>query len=326
MTVTITDTGERRIVEIDGEQHGYGGIVHRSRVETHYSRETLEAILAAKGEMWLRDEIARAEAPDYVEQRLRRQFERYLPIEGHRALDFGCGCGASSICMIRLGAASVVGVEPDASFVKVARLRARDSNLAGRVSFEQVTDTTHLPFADGEFDTIVLNAVVEHILPCERTAHLREIWRVLAHGGHLFISETPNRFWPNDGHTTNLWFIPYMPLGLARRYAIARGRAPAGATLHSLLVAGIRGGNYWAILRALGDDARCLTPHPLNDVASFWEENLSRPNQSGGRLAVKRALYGAHRVASRAVLRPLGIPDIALLPELSFCVEKAARR
>jgi hypothetical protein len=58
MTVTITDTysalsctGTARIVEISGEQRGFYGVVGHSRFETFYSRETLEALLAVKGEM-----------------------------------------------------------------------------------------------------------------------------------------------------------------------------------------------------------------------------------------------------------------------------------
>ncbi len=324
MTRSITDTGQSRIVDIEGEQHGYGGGVHYSHTETHYSRETLEAILAIKGEMWLRDEIARGEEPGYVELRLRRQFDRFIPIWGQRVLDFGCGCGGSSLCLARLGASAVVGIEPQSEFVMVARLRARDSHVSDRVTFRQLTDTTHLPFPDGHFTAVVMNAVVEHIPPRERKVHLQEVWRVLAPGGHLFISETPNRWWPHDGHTTGLWWIPYMPLALARRYAIARGAVPADATMAWLLAAGLRGGSYWEIMRGLGPDARHLRPTPADDLASFWGANLARPNQSAGRVTLKRALYGLHRLACRYVLRPLGIPDIALLPELSMCVEKGA--
>jgi SAM-dependent methyltransferase len=346
MTVTITDIGSARVVEITGEQRGYGlGGVLQSRFEIHYSRETLEALLAAKGEAWLQDEVARAEEPAYVQELLRRQIERFMPIEGRRVLDFGCGCGASAICLARLGSASVDGVDPQADFVRAARLRARDSRrspqgdglaerstpLAGIFDFHHVADTTRLPFADGQFDVVVMNAVLEHIPPRRRPAHLREVWRVVAPGGHLFLDETPNRFWPQDFHTTGLWWVPYLPLGLARRYAIARGRAPADVTRDRLVADGIRGGSYWEIARALGPGARCLNRVRGDDVAAFWARSLARsskegvpPGTSRGRMALKRCARVLHRLIDHALWRPLGIPAAAFLPALNLCFEKEA--
>ncbi|MCX6031098.1 MAG: class I SAM-dependent methyltransferase [Chloroflexi bacterium] len=323
MTVTIHDTGATRVVEIAGEQHGFYGIVQHSRFETPYSRETLAALLAVKGEMWLRDEIVRAEDPAYVQEPLRCQFARFgWEIAGRRVLDFGCGCGGSTLCLARLGAASVTGVEPRPEFVAAARLRARDSGLTGRVAFEHLPDTTRLPFDDGSFDAVVMNAVVEHIPPADRPAHLAEVWRAIAAGGRLFIGETPNRLWPQDYHTTGLWGVPYLPLGLARRYAIARGRAPAGATSAWLLSEGIRGGSYWEIARALGPNAVCLNRVQRDDVARFWARALAKPGQSVGRLTLKSSLYAVHRLLDRILLRPLGIPAVAFLPELSLCFTK----
>ena len=323
MTVTISDAGATRSVEITGEQRGFYGIVQQSRFETSYSRETLAALLAVKGEMWLRDEIARGEEPAYVQEPLRRQFERFgWAIAGRRVLDFGCGCGGSTLCLARMGAASVVGVEPRAEFVAAGRLRARDSGLAGRVIFAHLPDTTHLPFDAGSFDAVVMNAVLEHIPPADRPAHLGEVWRVIAPDGRLFIGETPNRLWPQDYHTTGLWGVPYLPLGLACRYAIAAGRAPAGATVSWLLAEGIRGGVYWEIARALGAEGICLNRVQRDDAARFWARALAKPGQSAGRLALKRGFYAIHRLLDRLLLQPLGIPAVAFLPELSLCFVK----
>lgn len=325
MTVTIKDAGATRLVEITGLQRGFGGVVFHSRTETRLSRETLEAILAVKGEMWLRNEIARAELPAYVEEPLRRQFERFASIRGRRVLDFGCGCGGSSICLARLGAAHVVGVDPRPEFVRVARLLGRDSGPAGRVIFETLSNTASLPFEDGVFDAVLMNAVLEHIPPKQRRKHLREIWRLVASGGHLFINETPNRLWPRDRHTTGLWWVPYMPLRLAVRYAVVRRALPAGATPNGALDEGICGCTYWEISASLGRQARCLNPHCGDEVALFWENSFARPGQSAGRLTLKRSFYAVHRGIDRSVLRPLGVPAAAFLPELSLCFEKAAR-
>ena len=324
MTLRITDEGDRRTVEIAGEQRGYGGVVSHSLFTTHYVPETLQALAAAKGEMWLRDEIARAEEPSYVQEPLRRQCERYLSLRGKALLDFGCGCGASSLALARLGAASVMGVEPDSRFVEAARLRARDSGLDSVLTFVQVPDTTKLPFPAQRFDAVIMNAVLEHIPPRLRRQHLQEVWRVVRPGGHLLIGETPNRSWPQDYHTTGLWWVPYLPLPLVRRYAKARGRVPADATEHWLLSEGIRGATYWEIVRALGPSARCLNRTVGDDVSAFWDRSLARSHQSTARLAVKRGLCRAHRLVDRLVFRPLGLPAVAFLPDLSLCLEKEA--
>jgi hypothetical protein len=167
-----------------------------------------------------------------------------------------------------------------------------------------------------------MNAVLEHIPPAGRGVHLRELWRVIVPGGRLFIGETPNRLWPQDYHTTGLWGVPYLPLSLARRYAIARGKVPATATVEWLLGEGIRGGSYWEVARALGSGAVCLNKTLGDDVATFWERALARPGQSAGRLALKRGLGAIHRLFDRAIFRPLGIPGTAFLPELSLCFVK----
>ncbi|HYO87496.1 MAG TPA: class I SAM-dependent methyltransferase [Candidatus Limnocylindrales bacterium] len=322
MSVTITDASPRRIIEITGEQRGFGGVVQYSRIETHYSRETLEALLAAKGETWLRDEIARAEEPSYIEEPLRRQFERFVPVAGQRVLDFGCGCGASTLCLARLGAASVSGVEPNAVFAAAARLRVRDSGLADRVGIRHVTDTCALPFEDSSFDAVIMNAVLEHIPPAARRGHLHEIWRVIAPNGHLFIGETPNQLWPQDFHTTGLWLVPYMPLRLARRYAILRKRVPPEATINWLLSEGIRGSGYWEVMAALQPDVRCLNLVKCDDVDWFWARSLARPGQTPTRLKIKHMLRAIHEAVAHGVLHPLGIPAVAFLPDLSLCLEK----
>jgi len=322
MSVTITDNGRTRMVEIVGEQRGFGGVVHHSRFETHYSRATIEALLAVKGEMWLRDEIARSEEPAYVQEPLRRQLERFVAIEGRRVLDFGCGCGGSSLALARLGAGMVVGVEPRADFLAAARLRAQDSGLAARIIFQHVPDTTRLPFANDEFDLIVMNAVLEHIPPPQRRAHLREVWRVLRVGGYLFIGETPNRLWPQDYHTTGLWWVPYMPADLACRYARARRRVPATATTPWLLSEGAHGSTYWEVMAALGPQARCLNRQYGSDVDAFWARSLARSAGSPRRTALKKVLYALHRLIDQALWRPLGIPAVAFLPELTLCLEK----
>jgi hypothetical protein len=52
------------------------------------------------------------------------------------------------------------------------------------------------------------------------------MWSALRPHGLLFITETPHRYWPTEGHTTGLPFINYVPdalAGAAARHLSGRG-------------------------------------------------------------------------------------------------------
>lgn len=142
---------------------------------------------------------------------------------GRRVLDFGASYGTSLVALIRLGAREVVGVEPDLSRVQRGQAFVAAAVPGANASLQYTPDTTTLPFADGSFAFILCNAVLEHI-PQPRGNYIRELWRLLARGGHFMINETPNKYFPKERHTTSLWFNHWLPSSLARRRAIRRGR------------------------------------------------------------------------------------------------------
>ncbi len=103
-------------------------------------------------------------------------------------------------------------------------------------------DACDLPFADGEFDVVHSNAVIEHVGGRERQeAFVREAVRV---GKRVFLT-TPNRWFPLEVHT-RLPLVHWLPSGAA-------GRA------YDLV------GKSWAKEnRLLGpDDLRALFPVPV---------------------------------------------------------------
>ena len=74
-------------------------------------------------------------------------------------------------------------------------------------------DACDLPFADGEFDVVHSNAVVEHVGDRERQeAFVREALRV---GRRVFVT-TPNRWFPIEVHT-RLPFVHWFPERAAHR-------------------------------------------------------------------------------------------------------------
>jgi SAM-dependent methyltransferase len=94
----------------------------------------------------------------------------------------------------------------------------RDANLAPGLGLEFVhTPDTALPFADGSFDVVIYNHVIEHVgeRPAQRR-HLREIARVLRPGGLLYLA-VPNRWSVMEPHY-RLPFLSWLPPRVASRY------------------------------------------------------------------------------------------------------------
>jgi len=79
--------------------------------------------------------------------------------------------------------------------------------------FVPVTDET-MPFANGTFDIVVSNHVIEHVQDQRR--HVTEVLRVLKPGGVAYFA-TPNRNWLIDPHY-RLPFINWLPRRLATAY------------------------------------------------------------------------------------------------------------
>lgn len=249
--------------------------------ETTYPVELIETILGIIGPAYLCDEIMRDQSPDYIEKHLVYDVFGYLDKErfkGKRALDFGCGSGASTMVLSRmLPETSFAGVELESRLLKLAEARTKHYQLEDRVAFYLSPDGTSLPEDIGEFDFIFLNAVYEHLLPKERAIIFPLLWRHLKPNGVLFINETPYRWFPIETHTTSgSIFLNYMPDGLAcfcaRHFS---KRNLKDMTWPKLLRAGIRGGSVGEIHRILKKQPvqpTLLTPTQLGlkDRIDLW--------------------------------------------------------
>jgi SAM-dependent methyltransferase len=143
-----------------------------------------------------------------------------------RWLDCGCAEGGYTSEIVRVGAAHVVGVDIEQSRVKDARDRGLDDAAWA------VAPSEGLPFAEGSFDGVFLNEVLEHVE--NEAATLGEIRRVLADDGVLVVM-SPNRWFPFEGHGLSTpWFkmpfpvpfVSWMPQRLVRRYMTARNYWP----------------------------------------------------------------------------------------------------
>ena len=127
------------------------------------------------------------------------------------------------MALIRAGASEVFGVEPSLERVNWGREVIARAALSAKITLLHIPDTRALPFENSEFAFILVNGVLEYISQ-PRDPYIQELWRVLIPEGHLMISETPNKHFPKEVHTTSLWFNHWLPRRAAHRRAIRGGR------------------------------------------------------------------------------------------------------
>jgi SAM-dependent methyltransferase len=263
LEIYAKDLGTSRKVSIKGNHVMPGGSYNcsYSELNTKLSLQTLIKIASRKGR-YFRDEIERSESPNYLRRKIEILLQEFGIVLSHKKmLDFGCGAGASTLIFLRCGATDVTGVEVDDALLDIARCRLNDffQNSYKLVKIDHIDGKYLMPFSDREFDIVWAQALMEHVLPDQRKFVLRELWRVLRKDGLLVIFGTPNRLWFKEFHTSNLFFVNYLPLDIA--VFLARhcsSRVPADESKEKLLTEGFRGCTYWEIARAL-PNAKCLS-------------------------------------------------------------------
>lgn len=152
-----------------------------------------------------------------------RHIEPYFSVSPHsRILDLGSGIG-SFVVACREQGMKAFGVEPDRigmgakiTSLQIARRRLADSVFASGVG-------EALPFADGAFDLVVMNQVIEHV--ADQGLVMKEAVRVLNHGGAVYVA-CPNYMRFYEPHYKIRW-SPLLPKPLGRIYLRLRGRSPA---------------------------------------------------------------------------------------------------
>jgi ubiquinone/menaquinone biosynthesis C-methylase UbiE len=142
---------------------------------------------------WWQDGFTDGVDAEYTEQILPLAAEHLAGAA--EVLDVGTGEGQVARLASAGGAARVVGVDPTAAQVVVARERAGGPTYAR-------AGAAALPFPDARFDAVVACLVFEHILDVDEA--LREVGRVLRPGGtFLFflnhpLLQTPGSGWIDD--------------------------------------------------------------------------------------------------------------------------------
>jgi SAM-dependent methyltransferase len=198
---------------------------------------------------------------------------------GQHVLDVGCGTGALTAELVRrVGASSVVAVDPSASFVEAVRARhpGVDVRRAGAEG---------LPLGDDEVDAALAQLVVHFM--SDPVAGLREMARVTRAGGSVAAS-----VWDHAGGKG--------PLGLF--WSAARSLDPDVADESHL--AGVREGHLVELFRDAGlrdVEAATLTARRAHAGFDDWWEPFTRGVGPAG--AYVATLGEAHVAALREACR-----------------------
>jgi SAM-dependent methyltransferase len=106
---------------------------------------------------------------------------------GARALDLGCGAGTDSLVAAQMVGpeGSVTGIDMTPEMLGKARAAAAEMG-ATNVEFLDA-EAERLPFADGSFDVVISNGVID-LIP-DKDAVFSELFRVLAPGGRIQIAD-----------------------------------------------------------------------------------------------------------------------------------------
>jgi 2-polyprenyl-3-methyl-5-hydroxy-6-metoxy-1,4-benzoquinol methylase len=305
--IAIDDRGDHRHVRVLANQRGH---YRPAEFTTTWPAELLQALADLKGE-WFCDSYERFENPNYIQKQIDQTLDFYgIELAGLRILDFGCGFGASSYCLMKRGATSIVATDLVRDNTDLARRIFTQLGLADRIDIRQEDVIPKLEPAS--FDCIWLQAVVEHLLPEERRSYLPRFWQALRPGGWLVVTETPNRLWPYESHTTGgRWFIPWMPPQKAFRTMRGdeRYRQYSDTDFYR---SGIVGSSYAELLDCLGRPADC--EEPARRVGGYFTR-LYRDAKV--KTPLRRAVVGTLGLLEPAVRTVLRRPVMAFTPFLN---------
>lgn len=142
--------------------------------------EELRARVAGS-DLYTEDQLRKVDFFRRRAEALFRRVERLRP--AGRVLDVGCAIGTELVVARERGWEGV-GIELSESSLRVARERGLDV---------RESPLEECGFADGSFDLVTLNHVLEHV--ADPAPFLREVHRVVADDGLLFVAVPNVRTW-----------------------------------------------------------------------------------------------------------------------------------
>lgn len=137
---------------------------------------------------------------------------RHFDLATTHIVDFGAGCGSSSLAFAHF-ASAVHGFEicapSGAAFLNRMKVFGADNTQLTRVSPEEIGNAALRAIQANT--VVVLVAVIEHLREHEQVEYLKSFWGQLHPGQAVVIVESPNFYSYFDSHTFEAPFANYVP-------------------------------------------------------------------------------------------------------------------
>jgi len=202
-------------------------------------------------------------------------------VAGSSVLDVGCGGGREAFALAEMGFA-VTAIDNDAAFVERVKQGAAERGLSITT---QPADATALPFADAQFDHVIMvGQLLGHIRPREkRIQALREIGRI-SQGAAIISTNAVER------HA--LYRLYFALINAGRKIYNPRDLEPDDALVRRIGGKAQRGARpvfHWYRTPALMADARAAGWRVVEMQRRYeFEEGLDKDSESGETFYVLR--------------------------------------
>lgn len=139
-------------------------------------------------------------------------FMHACPIESideYRVLDLGCGVGAHTVELARVGY-RMEGIDISSEAINIAK---KNSKKCKNANFS-VGTMSHLPFPNDCFNAVLSLRVINHGTFNDLKLTVNEIWRVLKKHGQVILTVQKNKFSNQTNGRTILNNMPINIIGL----------------------------------------------------------------------------------------------------------------
>ena len=102
-----------------------------------------------------------------------------------QVLDIGCGVGTTAIDIVKKFGCTITASDIDQNMIEKANENVQHAGLSHKIKIVKA-DIREMPFADNEFDTVIVEAVTMFV---DRKKAAREICRVCKTGGRVVEHE-----------------------------------------------------------------------------------------------------------------------------------------
>lgn len=106
-------------------------------------------------------------------------------LTGAKCIDFGCGHGNFAHALLRVGAASICGIDFGDASIEYAKRASETLGVSAVTAEFRVASVYSAPYPDAHFDLAIQNGVFHHL--DDEDAAYREVYRVLKPGGLFWV-------------------------------------------------------------------------------------------------------------------------------------------